>query len=66
MSTVQTLQQQLAGESKLIPSGETVGMANSAKAAMREELYRLQILESELNERHEARFSAACGFAILA
>lgn len=47
-STVQTLQRQLASESELIPSGETVGMANSAKAAMREELYRLQILESEL------------------
>jgi uncharacterized protein involved in exopolysaccharide biosynthesis len=47
-STVAALQQQLGDESELIPSGETVGMANSAKAAMREELYRLQILESEL------------------
>jgi uncharacterized protein involved in exopolysaccharide biosynthesis len=50
-STVSELQQQLAGEAELVPSAETVGMAGSVKSAMREELYRLQILESELHAK---------------
>jgi uncharacterized protein involved in exopolysaccharide biosynthesis len=47
-TTVATLKQQLAGEAEFIPASETVGMANSVNAGMRQELYRLQILESEL------------------
>ncbi|MEM9589086.1 MAG: hypothetical protein AAGA03_17525, partial [Planctomycetota bacterium] len=47
-STITSLEKQLSGESEMVPATETVGMANSAKATMREELYRLQILESEL------------------
>lgn len=47
-SNVAALREQLSDESELIPSEETSGMAGTAKAAMREELYRLQILESEL------------------
>jgi uncharacterized protein involved in exopolysaccharide biosynthesis len=47
-STVAALAEQLSQEAELVPSAETTGMANSAKAAMRQELYRLQIVESEL------------------
>ena len=50
-STVTTLEGQLADETEFIPASETVGMANSVNAAMRQELYRLQILESELLAR---------------
>lgn len=47
-SRIAAFAEQLNREAKLVASVETTGMAGSAKSAMREELYRLQIVESEL------------------
>lgn len=52
-STISELERQLSQESEMVPSAETVGMANSAKAAMRQELYRLQIQESEFLSKYK-------------
>jgi uncharacterized protein involved in exopolysaccharide biosynthesis len=52
-STISELEQQLSKEAEMVPSAETVGMANSAKAVMRQELYRLQILESEFLSKYK-------------
>lgn len=52
-STIRQIEVQLSSESEMVPSTETVGMANSAKAVMRQELYRLQILESEFLSKYK-------------
>ncbi len=52
-STIRELERQLSKEAEMVPSAETVGMANSAKAVMRQELYRLQILESEFLSKYK-------------
>jgi len=47
-ATVNLIREQLLDELEFVPAAETVGMANSTSAGMRQELYRLEILESEL------------------
>tara|TARA_R110002049_G_scaffold27321_2_gene93957 strand:- start:11178 stop:12776 length:1599 start_codon:yes stop_codon:yes gene_type:complete len=51
ISTIDEIEKQLSQESEMIPSAEMVGMTNSVKDVMRQELYQLQILESELLSR---------------
>ena len=51
-SKIRELGKLLSEESDMIPTGETEGMANTAKDAMRQQLYNLQIEQSELLSKY--------------
>lgn len=57
-SKIRELKQLLSEESDMIPTGETEGMANTAKDAMRQQLYNLQIEQSDLRSKYSARHPA--------